>query len=324
MNISLDNVLVTYKKSRFELYSNSPEQETRDFANGNSKDAIFLRKSHDIQSRSMENLEKILRNARINYDLTFRADVESTKGRTFIISAGGDGTLLDVNHYITNVPVIGVNTDPNKSIGFYCACNVDGFTKILDELDKAPITILNRLQLNIDGEDKSDQVLNDVYFKNARDLPAHFLLETKEKGEYKHPPCSGLLVCTASGSSARMANNRGILMPLSSNKIQYRPVEYIYAESKLTLELELTSLTRTGLLQVDGGFVSYPLTLGQKLSIKSGVPLYIVGNLEENRQKLISKNWSLFDRVVRAAVYSTKVNAARVAKQTAQYFGRDS
>ena len=48
-------------------------------------------------------------------------------------------------------------------------------------------------------------------------------------------------------------------------------------------ELELHSFTRRGKFYIDGHHLSYDWGIGSKLSIRSGSPLTIVGDLESKR-----------------------------------------
>lgn len=49
--------------------------------------------------------------------------VEDCKGRSLIISLGGDGTFLRTSSMITNckTPILGINTDPGRSLGILCS-----------------------------------------------------------------------------------------------------------------------------------------------------------------------------------------------------------
>ena len=56
----MKNVLVVYKKSVYELYSNSPDEELRGFMAENNTDVERMKRSHDAHLFSKEN-RKIVR-----------------------------------------------------------------------------------------------------------------------------------------------------------------------------------------------------------------------------------------------------------------------
>jgi NAD kinase len=49
--------------------------------------------------------------------------MEDTKGRSLIISLGGDGTYLRTTSMVceSEVPMLGINTDPGRSLGILCS-----------------------------------------------------------------------------------------------------------------------------------------------------------------------------------------------------------
>ena len=38
-----------------------------------------------------------------------------------VVAVGGDGTLLAASHNVVDVPILGVNSAPGHSVGFFCA-----------------------------------------------------------------------------------------------------------------------------------------------------------------------------------------------------------
>ncbi len=38
-----------------------------------------------------------------------------------MITVGGDGTLLAASHSVRDVPILGINSAPGYSVGFFCA-----------------------------------------------------------------------------------------------------------------------------------------------------------------------------------------------------------
>ena len=57
----------------------------------------------------------------VSYEWYLRTD--DTNDKTLVISCGGDGTYLRTSSMIpnSNTPVLGVNTDPGRSLGILCS-----------------------------------------------------------------------------------------------------------------------------------------------------------------------------------------------------------
>ncbi|MBR9691772.1 hypothetical protein GOV06_03210 [Candidatus Woesearchaeota archaeon] len=268
----MKNILVVYKKSTFELYGS--HEDTVKFIQSNDPDAEAIKKSHEIQKKSLEKVVDGLDKLDLNYNIIYRGDLTEITDKDLVISVGGDGTFLEVSHYVKDTPILGVNSDPEDSKGFYCCANTDNFIDMFD----APRTRLHRLELLLNRETIPEPVLNDVLIAHSNPgAPTLYVLD----GE-KHLDC-GILACTAAGSSARMYQNKGILMPLDSAEIQYLVKEKRGEKPQFADKLELKSLTRQGKLYIDGPHLTYDLGLGDNLIIRKGIPLIVVGNLEEKR-----------------------------------------
>jgi len=111
MGMKMNNILVVYKKSAFELYSASPDEKTREFMAQNSKDVKRMKRSHEAQKKTLDVITTELERRNIKYEAIYRADLEDID-RELVIVVGGDGTVLEVSHYVKNTPILGVNSDP--------------------------------------------------------------------------------------------------------------------------------------------------------------------------------------------------------------------
>ena len=283
----LEKVLIAYKKSISEIYGNSPDKEVQKFIQSSSVDVKDMRRSHESQKRTLEEVIKQVNIQRINHDVIYRADITDVSDYSLIVTVGGDGTFLDVSHYVIDIPMLGVNSDPSNSTGYYSYSNYNMIGEHLDTLYLLPVTRLNRLQLSLNNHKIKELVLNDVLITHSN--PAANTRIKVYDGELveKYRKCSGLLMCTANGSTAFMYEEGGPLMDLSSNKILYhirsnKQQRDVFTEVD---ELKIESLTRQGRLYIDGEHLSYNFTLGDVIQITKGHPLTVVGNFEEKRKK---------------------------------------
>ncbi len=289
MVAGMKNVLVVYKKSVYELYSSSPDKELREFMAENNIDVERMKRSHEAQQRSLETIVQGLNRAGMSHEAIYRAELEKRDiGSTdLVISVGGDGTFLEVSHYIRSpdLPVLGVNSDPNASTGFFTYVVANNFAKALEEIEagKAPLTRLNRLEIILDSKKVPEPVLNDVLVAhtNPAAMTRYALVADGNASEVRS---SGLLVCTAAGSTAWMYQEGGNVMPLDSKQLQYFSRGRRGEKFHLADELTVRSLTRQGRIYIDGEHLNYNFTIGSVIKLGKGPQLTVIGDLERKRE----------------------------------------
>lgn len=125
-----DRVAVVTKTTRYEFeqqryrYAGLTEGELRELLalKGSSYNGLLQR--HSIHSENVEHVVESLRNEGIDVRVVKRRDYdeETVQWADAIISAGGDGTMLLAASKVLDKfkPVIGVNTDPERSEGHLC------------------------------------------------------------------------------------------------------------------------------------------------------------------------------------------------------------
>ena len=267
-------VLIVIKRSVLERYSKSEDKKVREFAKKDKK----INSMHENEQKSIEKVFSKLKELGVKYDYLFRDELKEIKDVDLVIALGGDGTFLDVSHFIKdNTPLLGINSNPEVSIGFFCVSTADNFSEYLDLKNK---TTVNRLKLTLNGSELPTLVLNDLLIAHTN--PAATTLYEIDAQFYKS---SGLLVSTPAGSSGWSYQEGGNLLSLDSNKFIYVSRGLRKEEFKVTDKLTVKSLTRKGMLFIDGTHVSYPFTLEDVLIIEQGKPISIVGNLEKQRAK---------------------------------------
>ncbi len=292
----MTNIKVIYKKSLYELYNQSADPSVQEFMK-TPRDMERLKRSHEAQQLTLEKVIKDLQQREISPRVLYRAELKPITNTDLVITVGGDGTLLEVSHYIKdNTPILGVNSNPESSVGYFSCATKDTFSSILDQLENYTKCKLQRLQLTIDRQKIPELILNDLLIAH-RNPAAMTRYEMKVDGNdimnlknEKSLRSSGLVVCTAAGSTAWMYEQGGIIMPLSSTQIQYherdqRNSPFSFANQSIYLR----SITREGIIYIDGEHIKYPFALGTSLELTLGIPLTIVGNLEEKRKKYPEK-----------------------------------
>ncbi len=298
--MDISRVLVVTKRSAFELYSPSPDQKTREYALTSQR----LKESHETQQRSIETVLSALSRRGVTYDALQRqeldervkADAHFMANYGLVVVVGGDGTFLEASHYVDKTPILGVNSDPQNSVGYFSTANSKTIDAMIGQLDTLPSIQLHRLQIEKIGDGErvslSKQVLNDILICNV--VPADMVRYTMSvdgeqwrgsNGRFQLRS-TGLLVCTAAGSTAWMYECGGKVMPLGSRRMQFHEREqrnsgFHFAERKIIVR----SQTRGGIVYIDGGHLTEDFTLGSTIVITPGTPLTVLGDLRKKRKK---------------------------------------
>jgi NAD+ kinase len=280
------DVLVVYKRSSFDLYGASPDATVQDYMHSGSPDVDLMRQSRDAQARCLEAVTRELSRRGVRFETLFRGDLRPIAGRDLVIAVGGDGTFLEVSHYVGDSEILGVNSDPGRSTGFFCSAIAETFGAALDAFDRLPRTALHRVEIVRDGAVLPELVLNDVLFAHANPAATTRYRLTVDGRTTTHKS-SGVLVCTAAGSSAWMYEEGGELLPLDAPGLQYFSRGQRRERPARAAEIAIHSLTRQGTLYVDGAHLTYECGLGCDLVLRPGRPLAVVGDLAARRATLL-------------------------------------
>ncbi len=276
------NVLVVYKKSKYELYRDSKDEKIRQFM-AQDQSVSVMKKSHFRQNDSLAYLLDTIYKMNFDFDVIYRADLKPVENKDLVIAVGGDGTVLEVSHYLKDVPVLGYNSDPGTSVGFLCCCDMVDVKHVLEGLDDYPKTKLKRLEVSIDDKIIPELVLNDLRYCHQN--PAATTSFKMNKKKYKN---CGLLVSTSAGSTAWMWSENGYIFDLNLNCFQYKLMGQRNAKHLFNNHLGVKSFTRQGKIYIDGPHLSYECGLGQELEIKMVEPLNLVGDLCGKRKLHLS------------------------------------
>jgi NAD+ kinase len=216
-----------------------------------------------------------------------------------VVIVGGDGTLLGASHGVGGgVPILGVNSAPDHSIGFFCAARKGHVREALSAalagtLERIELT---RMRVELNGRTMHDRVLNEALFCHASPAATsrYILRIIDDKGarprtiaEEEHKS-SGLWIGPAAGSTAAQRSAGGRVLPLDSEELQYvvREPYRAYGEPpKMTLGLVVTSehlllksRMRQARLFLDGDHLVHDVTIGDVVTMRrSEEPLVVLG-----------------------------------------------
>ncbi len=212
-----------------------------------------------------------------------------------VITVGGDGTLLSTSHEVGPVtPVLGVNSAPDHSVGFFCSAR-QGTVRTAIEAALAgtmPRTVLSRMQVDLNGVCLSRRVLNDVLFCHEVPAATSRYILTVHRGDGRtleeDQASSGLWIGPAAGSTAAQRSAGGHILALTSRRIQYvvrepyNPLCKPLVLSRGTVgergRIVVRCKTRQAKLFLDGPHVDHVVQLGDVVTLeRSKQPLTVLG-----------------------------------------------
>ena len=157
---------------------------------------------------------------------TFRRG-DSLRGTQFVLSIGGDGTLLDTVTYVgaLQIPILGINTG---RLGFLAPINPDYIPQAIEALFRGHFTLEDRSLLRLDTDPDVFGQLNfalNEFSILKRDTSSMIAVHTYINGEYLNSYwADGLVVSTPTGSTGYSLSCGGPVMLPQTNNFIIAPV----------------------------------------------------------------------------------------------------
>jgi len=284
--IRLKKILIFYKTSVYR-HCLSKKKSVKSIST-DSEHLMRLKETHNNHYESLQVVETALKKKGVHYKKAKRGQYIDFANYNFIISIGGDGTLLEAARHMKNQLLLGVNSDPKWSIGRLCSTSSKDFSKDLDSILRGQfrIQILNRLQLKIKGCPDSINILNDILIchKNPAAMSRYRITC---KGKSEEQKSSGVWISTAAGSTGAIHSADAKSLPLGSKKYAYKARE-LYTNKKTKYRfrggaltppetIKFTSLMKDGIIYADGCHKKIPFPIGKKATLSlSHEPLRVI------------------------------------------------
>lgn len=222
----------------------------------------------------------------------------------FILSLGGDGTLLDTLTYVgaSEVPILGINLG---RLGFLATLSKDKVEKAISDLLSGAYSIDRRALIRLDSDNdlfgEHNFALNEVALLK-QDTSSMIVVHTYINGEYLNSYwADGLIVATPTGSTGYSLSCGGpvvlpssenfVITPVSPHNLNVRPM-VVSDHSVISFEIEGRS--RNFLVAMDSR--SQPVEPQVQLAVRKEsfsanlVQLNEINFLDTLRQKL---SWGL-------------------------------
>ncbi len=194
----------------------------------------------------------------------------------FVISIGGDGTLLDTVTHVRDkeFPILGINIG---RLGFLATVSQDKIKEALDSLYQGQFSYDYRTLVSVDGyspvNDGLNFALNDLTIIK-KDTSSMIGVHASVDGEYLNAYwADGLIIATPTGSTGYSLSCGGpvlspqssniIITPISPHNLTARPL-VVSDESTITIEIEDRAENR--LLSLDSR--SYPVNTREKILVR--------------------------------------------------------
>jgi NAD+ kinase len=253
------------------------------------------RQAHLAHQRTLQQVQRTLRGlgARLMV-LRSPGVVFDASDASLVVTVGGDGTLLAASHHVGNIPILGVNSSPVHSVGFFCPAHVGNLEGTLAGALEGtlPSVRLARMQVSVNGRVCSRRVLNEALFCHAIPAATSRYLVTFD-GHTEEHRSSGVWVSTAAGSTGAARSAGGRVLPFASEKLQLvvrepylesrrqprpAPLQLAHLVFEPPSELLLTSKMTDARLYLDGPYRQMPVGLGDRVVCRvSDEPLTVFG-----------------------------------------------
>jgi len=195
-----------------------------------------------------------------------------------VVSVGGDGTFLEAARGVREALALGVNSNPGRSVGSFCAATARTFPAVLKKVlaGEARIIPVQRLQLRINRRPAGPPVLNEVLVTHRKPaaMSRYWLRIGRVREEHRS---SGLWIATAAGSTGAILSAGGRKLPRHSRQIQVRPRElYQGLGARYRLRggvippgrrVAVGSRMEDGMVCIDGEHITFPFRAGDRLDV---------------------------------------------------------
>ncbi|MFL5753236.1 MAG: NAD kinase [Bacteroidia bacterium] len=235
-----------------------------------------LNKEH-IELIIFEDYYKFLKEEfNFNLEINTYKDYNCVRGKVdFIISLGGDGTILETLELVkdSGIPVLGVNTG---RLGFLASVYKEDFSNAIDCLINEKFKLDKRAIIELETEEKLfgdlNFAVNEVTVMK-KDSSTMITIDTLVNGEFLNSYwADGLIVSTATGSTAYSLSCGGPIMvpdsdnyvitPIAPHNLNVRP---IVLSNKNEITLTIKGRSSEYLVSLDSRSASIDASIALKI-----------------------------------------------------------
>ena len=141
-----------------------------------------------------------------------------------VVALGGDGAMLDAlrRRFGDSKPVYGMNLG---TIGFLMnEYQADGLVQRIDQAERASLTPLKMLAVDIHGAEHRALAINEVSLLRQTAQSARLRIAVDSRVRMDELVCDGIMVATPAGSTAYNLSAHGPILPIGSNMLAMTPI----------------------------------------------------------------------------------------------------
>jgi NAD+ kinase len=295
----MSRVVVVSKRSSYDRYVvEENDARVRGLLERHDPVVKRWRRADEDHRRSLEQVERVLDQLGVHYVLVRNPNAQfDPVDADLVVTVGGDGTMLAASHNVTDVPLLGVNSAPRSSVGFFCAGRATTVQRLIPRaLDGALESVtLQRMQVTVNERVRSQRVLNEALFCHVSPAAtSRYILTHRRRHEEQRS--SGFWVGPAAGSTAAIRSAGGRVLALTSPRLQlvvrepyaafgkqYRLLRFVIEPGQ---RATAKSKMRDACMFLDGPYKTVRVCLGDEVTFSlSREPLTVLG-LDARRSKV--------------------------------------
>jgi NAD kinase len=246
--------------------------------------------SHARQQAALAALRKLL--PRAHYISAEWASRAALGPQSLVIALGGDNHFQRVAALVDSQVMLGINSDPERSVGALAAFTIDSYAEAVSRqhISEAAPEHWTRLDVRLNGVPLVHRALCEVFLgERERPYMSRHVLHLGEQSEEQKS--SGLLVATGAGATGWYAAARGDVRwtdeTFAKTEESFRFIatephpgarasQFLHGQVSTGEALRVVSLNRrNGVLAVDA-FRHHPFPSGALAEISVGKPLRVI------------------------------------------------
>lgn len=289
-------VVVVVKRTAYRVFVEEEQDERISrLLKKNDPTVRRMRRSHAEHEKTLAEVDQTLK--KLHADVTWIRRGHAPfdpDGAALVVTVGGDGTLLGASHRVGRTPILGVNSAPSHSVGFFCGVKMGEVRTALPRAlaGKMRAVELSRMSVVCNGKPVSTRILNDALFCHRSPAATSRYILTHDQ-VVEEQKSSGFWIGPAAGSTAAQRSAGGKILPLTSPQMQMVVREpYTPEGEKLKLtrvlipegkEVLVRSKIREGRLFIDGPHEFVDIEMGDRLVFRRSSESLIVLGLSARR-----------------------------------------
>ncbi len=218
---------------KIAIYSRGHEQELKEELD----ELLKLLEKNNIEVLLHFSLSRLVQSSTHKIFSFFKGTDELDKSVDFLISLGGDGTILDTVTLVRdkNIPILGINYG---RLGFLAGLSKHELTSAVDALVNGTYIVDQRILMHVDADislfGDAPFALNE-FSLHKRDISPMIKIHTYLNGDFLNTYwCDGLIVATPTGSTGYNMSCNGpivfpdsasfVITPVAAHNLNVRPI----------------------------------------------------------------------------------------------------